>query len=98
LAAIPASIRDDAIVLVHGDHGSRISIGVPRSPSDAMDSYSTLFAIRSRGVSPGLDARSSSMACLLSELAAVRFVEPIAAEACATPPGKSTTFARDFPH
>lgn len=96
VAAIPAPSRDDAIILVHGDHGSRISIGVPRSPSDAMDSYSTLFAIRSPQLPRGLDARRSSMACLLSELAALRFAEPLPAGACTTAQGQSPTFARNI--
>jgi hypothetical protein len=45
---------DDALVIVHGDHGSRLSLVKPVpevseriSPQDYLDSYSTLFAIRS---------------------------------------------------
>ena len=47
-------LLDDALVVVHGDHGSRISlvrpvpeVGDRISPQDYLDSFSTLFAIRS---------------------------------------------------
>jgi hypothetical protein len=54
----------DAIVILHGDHGSRITLTEPRSedrkrlvPSDLVDGYSTLFAIRSPGLRRGYDLR-----------------------------------------
>ena len=54
----------DAIVLIHGDHGSRIALLPPYgqfekrlSPADFADSFSTLFAIRHPDLSPGRDPR-----------------------------------------
>ncbi len=51
---------DDAIVIVHGDHGSRICLWEPTVemkekliPDDYMDCYSTLFAVKGPGITPG---------------------------------------------
>lgn len=87
LAAIPDAVRKDAVVVVHGDHGSRISIGGPSAPrSDAVDVFSTLFAVRSPGIPPGRDDRQSAIACLLAELTARDFSGRLPGEACSTPP------------
>jgi hypothetical protein len=56
---------ENMTVLIHGDHGSRISIEVPhvdisgyRIPkSDLIDSYSTLFVFKQPGVVPVYDRR-----------------------------------------
>ena len=52
LAAVPAGLRQDAVVIVHGDHGSRIARNDPTavertlfSAADYADLYSTLFAV-----------------------------------------------------
>lgn len=86
LRAIPDDVRRDAIIIVHGDHGSRIRINdQPREPareSDDIDSYSTLFAIRSPGIRSGLDTRQFSISCLLAELVASDFKAPPAGDAC----------------
>jgi hypothetical protein len=86
LAAIPESAARDAIVIIHGDHGSRIALGGSESrASDDGDNYSTLFAIRAQGVAQGVDSRQSAVGCLLSSLVARRF-EGLAADACSSPP------------
>lgn len=55
---------DDAIVIIHGDHGSRISIWPPNTttkekmvPADYMDFFSTLFVIKAPGVAAGYNSR-----------------------------------------
>lgn len=47
---------DDAIIIVHGDHGSRLDLGPPKngweqemSPDDFRDAFSTLFAVKLPG-------------------------------------------------
>jgi hypothetical protein len=87
MSAIPPDLRHDAIVVVHGDHGSRISIGGPTPPAtDSSDTFSTLFAVRGPGIVPGLDTRPLAVSCLLAEFAARDFNEPPSREACSTPP------------
>ena len=86
LRAIPDQVRRDAIVVLHGDHGSRITLNVqppaPPRESDAVDVYSTLFAVRSPGISPGQDARQSAITCLLAELVAGDFKTAPSSGAC----------------
>jgi hypothetical protein len=86
LRAIPDHVRRDAIVVLHGDHGSRITLNAqppaPPRESDAVDSYSTLFAVRSPGISPGQDARQSAITCLLAELVASDFKTAPSSGAC----------------
>jgi len=55
---------EDAIVVVHGDHGSRIAHRLPSDstlddliPTDFLDSFSTLFAVKAPGIEPGYDRR-----------------------------------------
>jgi len=55
---------DSAIVVVHGDHGSRIDMGSSSShfvahlnPSDFLDGHSTLFAVKRPGVPGSYDRR-----------------------------------------
>lgn len=75
LDAIPPALRDEAIVVIQGDHGSRIS---PLEPiiiasarfaaSDYADYFSTLFAVRAPDVEAGYDTRVTSITCLLRSL------------------------------
>ena len=65
-------IFDSATIIVHGDHGSRINLVEPSvanlpsmSLDDYLDGYSTLFAIKAPGVSPGVDGRMLSLSNLL---------------------------------
>jgi hypothetical protein len=53
---------DEATILVHSDHGSRITVVDPVevrrdrfTPLDSVDSFSALFAIRAPGIKPGYD-------------------------------------------
>ena len=62
-------------IIVHGDHGSRITITDPNartsasgSERDYLDAFSTLFAIRKPGESPKYDATRRALPALLSEL------------------------------
>lgn len=60
----------DATVVVHGDHGARISAGhfaENLSARDLVDNYSALYAIRRPDVEPGYDLRKTSVQRLTAE-------------------------------
>jgi hypothetical protein len=60
----------DAVIVVHGDHGSRLSAGrfiETVEPLDLIDNYSTLFAIRQPGVAAMKDDRRASIHRLFAE-------------------------------
>jgi hypothetical protein len=66
---------DDVIIIVHGDHGARLPIigpsnsnNVPLSAEDVIDSYSTLFAIKAPGITPGYDTRLLSIQALMENI------------------------------
>jgi hypothetical protein len=91
LTAIPVSLRQDAIVIVQGDHGSRIGLAAPIasaralfSASDYADYFSTLFAVRSPRLEPGHDRRTMSINCLLRTLVNSEFSSIDGADACST--------------
>jgi len=55
---------DDAVIIAHGDHGSRLPITDPQpsqlkdiTKADKVDTYSTLFAVKSPSISPDYDLR-----------------------------------------
>jgi hypothetical protein len=85
LAAVLTSVdrspaHGNTIVIVHGDHGSRISDFDPTAGNigkfgdDALVAgFSTLFAVRGPGIKAGYDNRHYSLAELLHELAASGF-------------------------
>ena len=59
-----AGVFDRAIIILHGDHGSRIYLNRPEAPnlqkmlvSDYADAYSTLLAVKAPGYEPGYDLR-----------------------------------------
>ena len=65
----------DAMVIIHGDHGSRINLTTPNqpnmhrmTPADFADAFSTHFAIRSPKVVPGRDRREVAIDELLREV------------------------------
>jgi arylsulfatase A-like enzyme len=69
-------ILDQATVIIHGDHGSRISMieAITGSehlmtPRDIIDSVSTVFAIRGAGIEPGAVDGQHSIQALFAELA-----------------------------
>jgi hypothetical protein len=70
-----AGLSDRAIVILHGDHGSRISRLDPMvenvehlSDADLLDSFSTLFAVRYPGLEAGYDETRRSIHGLFAEL------------------------------
>jgi len=92
IAAIPASLRQDAIIIVQGDHGSRISLVDPTtvakvtpSASDYADMFSTLFAVRSPSIEQGYDTRVTPITCLLRSLAQSDFKSVSGTDTCSTP-------------
>lgn len=94
LEAIPAPLRRDAIVIVQGDHGSRISLmeptaaaGASLAVSDYADYFSTLFAVRAPEVRAGYDTRLTPITCLLRTLARSDFRSVDDIGACSTSPG-----------
>ena len=55
----------DARIIIHGDHGSRISVGnliEDHGREDFVSNYATYFAVRAPGVKPGVDCRLTSLA------------------------------------
>jgi arylsulfatase A-like enzyme len=78
-------LLDDATIIIHGDHGSRITLANPLAAMsdyytdrDVIDGFSTLFAIRSETIEPGYDGLSRSIQNLFAELV---LDKPAAAEA-----------------
>jgi len=62
----------NAIVLIHGDHGSRISVNkiddrtdVDLSNEDLLDNFPTLFAVRHPDIKPGIDNKPVALDSLL---------------------------------
>jgi hypothetical protein len=89
MAAIPPSLRRDAIVIIQGDHGSRISLIEPELPGgsrmsaeDYADSYSTLFAVRSPYLDAGYDKRMAPITCLMRTLVESDFRSVSELETC----------------
>lgn len=70
-----AGTYEEAIILVHGDHGSRIALNDPTAenlsrltPDDHIDNFSTLFAAKLPGLAPGIEAGSSPISAILPDL------------------------------
>lgn len=101
LAASPGGKQ--AIVVIHGDHGSRITDVDPHasqvgeiSGRDLIAGYSTLLAVRARGVAPGYDPAAVAVRSQLSRLAQSGFgrkpvAPPAAAAAAVVLPGGGPT-------
>lgn len=88
LAASPAGAN--TIVIVHGDHGSRITEIDAKietegqfSDSDLIAGYSTLFAVRAPGMAAGYEARRQPAARLLEAFVSSGFKS----DAVTLPPG-----------
>jgi arylsulfatase A-like enzyme len=65
----------DAIVIVHGDHGSRINVTTPNQANlhrmhdvDFTDAFATHFAVRMPSAKPGVDTRSIAIDELFSAI------------------------------
>lgn len=90
--AIPPSLRQNATIILQGDHGSRISImdpmiHVPASRlalSDYADHFSTLFAVRSASLDAGYDLRVTPITCLLRTLVESGFRSTDRLDSCTT--------------
>jgi membrane-anchored protein YejM (alkaline phosphatase superfamily) len=64
-----AGVLENAVVVLHGDHGSRIVEWDQPEPSrDNIDKLSTLFAIRRPNEPAGYDPRQASVQTLFSQL------------------------------
>jgi hypothetical protein len=91
LAAIPADLRQDAILIVQGDHGARIGRNDPTtlneqalSEADYVDFYSTLFAVRAPRLEAGYEPSPASTTCLLQSLVESGFSTTAGAAACSS--------------
>ena len=91
IAAIPPSLRHDAIVIIQGDHGSRIGLVEPNNRgesaftgSDYADFFSTLFAVRSPRLAAANDLPPASITCLLSILVKNDFESMEGLSACSS--------------
>jgi hypothetical protein len=97
LRAIPEPLRRDAVIIVQGDHGSRITLVDPTTTapvapatSDYADAFSTMFAVRSGGIEAGYDLRAAPITCLLRVLAESAFQSTAGIEACS--PSQRTVY------
>lgn len=70
----------NGVIIIHGDHGSRITKLDPidadagrLSPADLMAGYSTLFAVRAPGLPPGVEARPYATPDILKQMMASGF-------------------------
>jgi hypothetical protein len=67
-------IFDDATIILHGDHGSRIGLFRPAaggmnevSEADIVDYFSTLYAVKRPDLAPGYDPQMRSIQALFAE-------------------------------
>jgi hypothetical protein len=93
LDAIPLEVSREAVVILQGDHGSRITTAEPSASSfgqltarDYIDGYSTLFAVRAPGLPSTYDTRALPTACLFKVLVESGFAGSTNVDACLTPP------------
>jgi len=63
---------DEWTIVVHGDHGSwitlsdvRLSNEIRLTKADFIDAFSTIFAVKAPGIEPGYDSRPASVSDLL---------------------------------
>ena len=84
----------DAVVVLHGDHGSRIGYHGPDSspPRLTQDFHAILFAVRARGVTAGITDLIKPIDLLLEQslVEADRLLEPAPTEAYLVTPDAST--------
>lgn len=87
----------DAVIIIHGDHGARISRGEYLEDlfrRDYVDNFATFFAVRSPGVAKGLDCEFTSLPEVFRRYAA-RDVRTVHAS---TTPLPVLPFSRDAGH
>ena len=76
LSALETSgVTDDALIIMHGDHGSRIDKGPPKvefedtfAQTDYMDAFGTFFVARLSGLDGGYDRRPFALETLLATI------------------------------
>ena len=92
VAAVPAPLQGQTVVIVQGDHGSRLSERDPLPstakrlmPTDYVDSYSTLFAVKLPSTSAGYDPRPAAIPCLLQSVVDGEFREVRGLDRCHGP-------------
>jgi hypothetical protein len=79
MSQLPMDVMRDAVLVFHGDHGSRIMLVEPSArrepqltPRDLIDGYSTLFAVRVSGARAADGAASApspaALSCLVGTL------------------------------
>ena len=66
-------LLDDATIVIHGDHGSRITVRDPiadnadaASERDYIDTFSTLFAVRGPGIEAGIEPSAAPLPALVA--------------------------------
>jgi hypothetical protein len=92
IEAVPAGLRHDAIIIIQGDHGSRITLvdpttvaNVSPAASDYADAFSTMFAVRSTSIEAAYDIRITPITCLLRGLVDANFRSIAGIEGCSSP-------------
>jgi hypothetical protein len=90
-------VYDEATIIVHGDHGSRIAerpyiIAHPEmlTPQDLLDHYATLLAIKAPGIKPGMNDAPVALQAI--------FAETFLGGAIETAPPPNTVFMRVDEH
>jgi hypothetical protein len=93
LDAIPEEVRSDSIVIVQGDHGSRLALANPPLPEgkemtaeDYRDTQLALFAVRSPWLEAGDDDRFSPITCIFKSLVDGAFRSFPGLDACSQAP------------
>jgi hypothetical protein len=91
LEAIPEELQGDAVVILHGDHGSRINILPPDpdnmqrlTPNDFSDAYSTMFAVKGLAVPAGDYGRPVAIGCVLTSMVESEFTSAAPDPSCNT--------------
>jgi len=93
LDAIPAALRHDAVIIIQGDHGSRIAMRDPVTPgesrlstADYIDSYAAHFAVRAPRLPAGYERRMAPLPCILKTLVESDFTSLERLDACSANP------------
>ncbi|WP_282608346.1 hypothetical protein [Pelagibius sp. Alg239-R121] len=88
-----SGLEERAAILLHGDHGSRITVNLPPdtprariTDTDLVDSYSTLFAVRAPGLKAGVDRSRVSIQKLFPAFTGSAFSALPAPEVTGQPP------------
>jgi hypothetical protein len=90
--AIPEGLRADAVIVMQGDHGSRITVREPNvatvdrmTAADFADSFRTLFAVRAPNLQPTARPDDAAITCVFSALARNGFESLAGIDSCGKP-------------